>query len=325
MDIVQQLRAFNLAKRQTKLTLIYDDDKQLSQNPFTHQLFQSLKQSFQLNLIRVEQLLANPSSLGGEEIVLVISRLRNWHRLFAVQSMLADRSNLFLYDQDPWEGYHDSANCKGIYAVTNEKLKPAGFFVTSPWWADYMRKTDNLPVNFVRMGVLPKYCKLGLKYADRPHKIGFQGTVHKHRMEFYNRIRRQGFEIDILPRKPFFSFLNEVQKIGIFIYSDSGALSLNGTKQPIHGLWGKCLTVASRGCFVVRNHDLAYQGYGIDELPSVYTFKDEQEIPDILNSILSRSNEQNHSLLLETIAVIRERDDWQDISRQLNQTIGGPR
>ena len=324
MDILQIFRAFNPVKKTAKLILIYDDDKQLSQNPFTHQLFHSLKKSFQLKLIRVEQLLGKPSSLRGEDFVLVISRLRNWHRLFAVQSILVDRPNLFFYDQDPWEGYHDNASCKGIYVSTNEKLKPVRFFVTSPWWSDYMQKTDNLPVEFVRMGVLPKYCKSGLKYADRPHKIGFQGTVHKHRMEFYNRIRRQGFEIDILPRKPFFSFLNEVQKIGIFIYSDDGALSLNGIRQPIHGLWGKCLTVASRGCFVVRNHDLAYKGYGIDELPSVYSFKNEQEIPDILNTILSRSNDQNQSLLLETIAVIRKRDDWQDISRQLNQITERP-
>ena len=37
-----------------------------------------------------------------------------------------------------------------------------------------MQKTDNLPVEFVRMGVLPKYRKSGLKYADRPHKIDFR-------------------------------------------------------------------------------------------------------------------------------------------------------
>lgn len=319
MDLLQRLRSFNLVKKPAELMLVYDNDKQLSQNPFTHQLFFSLKQSFKIILIRQDQLLANQFNFRKDATILVISRLRNWHHLFKLQDMLFAKSNLFFYDQDPWEGYHDNASCKGIYKLTNEKLKPARFFVTSPWWSEYIQKKDNLPVEFVRMGVLPKYCNLGINYADRPYKLAFQGTVHKHRMDFYNRIRNQGFKIDILPRKPFFTFLNEVQKIGIFIYSDDGAINLNGIKQPFHGLWGKCLTVASRGCFVIRNHDLAFDGYGIDELPSVHSFKDEKQIPQIINDIVSRSNEKNNSLLLESISIIRNRNDWQDIPRQIKK------
>ena len=317
LALAQYFRALSLRRHDHNLTLVYDGFEQLNNNPFTHQLFASLKENFNLRLIQTNELMTRSVRAEDEQVVLIIARLRNWHSLPGKSSEFFRRSKVCFYDQDPWEGYHDNAACKGVYEDIFAKVNPEAFLVTSPWWAEHIRRQSGLPVHFVRMGILPKYCDQGIPFSKRAHKVGFQGTVHTHRMGFYNRVREQGIDVDILPRKAFFTFLREVQNIGVFIYGDQGALKMNGVPQPVHGLWGKCLTVAGRGCFVIRNHDFAYDGYAIDELPSVQTFKNEDEIPDLIRNIVSRPDTENDHLIGETISKLRERNDWKSVTNVL--------
>lgn len=317
MVFANYLRSLNSRRNNQDLVLVYDGGEQLKDNPFTHQLFAVLKKGFNLRLVRTRELLNQSVSAQEGQIVLIISRLRNWHLLPGKSVDFFHRSSVFFYDQDPWEGYHDDAACSGIYEEMFTRINPEAFLVTSPWWAEYIRNRSGLPVHFVRMGVLPEYCDRGIPFGNRAYKVGFQGTVHAHRMAFYDRVRAQGIDVDILPRKPFFTFLKDVQNIGIYIYGDNGAIKMNGVQQPVHGLWGKCLTVAGRGCFVIRNYDLAYDGYAIGELPTVHAFRCESEIPSLIKNILSRSDRENDSLIAETIAKLRERDDWQSVANFL--------
>ena len=206
-----------------------------------------------------------------------------------------------------------------MYEDIFAKVNPEAFLVTSPWWAEYIRQKSCLPVHFVRMGILPKYCSHAIPFGKKIHKIGFQGTVHSHRMAFYDRVRARGFDVNILPRKPFFTFLRDVQNIGVFIYNDQTAIEMKGSKCPLHGLWGKCLTVAGRGCFVIRNHDLAYEGYAIEDLPAVHAFKSEEEIPELIEMIINRPDLENDRLIEQTIAILKDRDDWQTVSNVLRR------
>ena len=319
LAFIQYFRALSLRRRDHNLTLVYDSFEQLSDNPFTHQLFASLKENFNLRLLQTQELLKRSVRVEDGQVVLIMSRLRNWHSLPGRSAEFFHRSKVFFYDQDPWEGYHDNATCRGVYEDIFEKVDPEAFLVTSPWWADYIRRQSGLPVHFVRMGILPKYCDQGISFGERAHKVGFQGTVHSHRMAFYDRVREQGIDVDILPKKPFFTFLREVQNIGVFIYGDQSALEMHGVPHPMHGLWGKCLTVAGRGCFVIRNYDLAHDGYAIDELPTVQTFKSEDEIPGLIRSILNRSDAENDRMIAKTISILKERNDWQSVAAFLRE------
>ena len=314
LGIIHHLKTFNLRRRDHNLILVYDGLDQLNVNPFTHQLFISLKENFNLSLVQTQKLVSHSVKAEVGQTVLVISRLRKWRSLPGKSHEFFRRSKVFFYDQDPWEAYHDNAACRGIYEKIFQTIRPEAFLVTSPWWAEYIRQHSKLPVHFVRMGILPKYCDQGDSFAKRAYKVGFQGTVHPHRMSFYDRLREHGIKVDILPKKPFFSFLKDVQNIGIFIYGDQGAIKMNGTRQPFHGLWGKCLTVAGRGCFVIRNHDLAYDGYAINELPTVQTFKEDAEIPGLIRNIVNRSDAKNDILIAQTISKLKERNDWQSVS-----------
>ena len=155
----------------------------------------------------------------------------------------------------------------------------------------------------------------------RKYNVAFQGLVHPHRLEFYNNIEKNGIKIDLLKREPFFKFLKSVQNIKVFIYSDQKGLILNGKQQPLHGLWGKCLTVAGRGCFVVRNHDLAAEAYDVADLPTIKTFKNESEVIPLIKEIFNRSNEENDELISKTITKLKKRNDWQSIPNSVKQLI----
>ncbi len=320
-SIIEYFYTLNLNQQKQKLILIYDGFEQLKTNPFTHQLFYVLSNNFNIKLMSIDKLSKQTDNLFDFKIVLVISRLRNWSKILNNCSDFLLQKKVFFYDQDPWEAYHDKGTCRGIYEKINIKVSPVCFFVTSSWWAGFISKKSNIPIKFVKMGILPKYCNKGKPFHLRKYNVGFQGLVHKHRLDFYNKIEKKGIKIELLKRESFFKFLSTVQNIKIFIYNDNKSLSINGRKQPLHGLWGKSLTVAGRGCFVIRNYDLAAKGYDIDELPTIKTFKNEREVIPLIQEILNRSDAENNALISKTVNKLKERNDWQSIINSVNELI----
>lgn len=111
--------------------------------------------------------------------------------------------------------------------------------------------------------------------------------------------------------------MKTVQNIKVFVYNENSAISINGKKKSINGLWGKCLTVAGRGCFVLRNYDESADAYGINELPSVFTFTNEKEIPNIIEKIKSLSSIEMDSLRSQTVKTLIKRNDWLSIIKEI--------
>jgi len=296
------------------LHLLYEDDRQIHENAFTAQLYQTLGDHFSIIGTSHQALIAGAYDVPpANALALSLLRLRNWSRVTPFIARFAEQSGLVFYDQDPWEAYHDKASSPGAYRQTARLVKARRFFVTSGWWADFIRDREGIKTEFVRMGIRPSLCSLGPSFAERPHELGFQGTVHGHREAFFSRLRDRGFQVDCLAREPFQKFLETVQNIGIFVYDDSSAITLDGEPSSFHGLWGKCLTVAGRGCFVIRNYDLGKSHYAIDELPAVFTFKKEEEIPEIVETIRRMSEEERNERRSTTVSRIQERDDWTSI------------
>ena len=81
LGIIHHLKTFNLRKRDQNLILVYDGLDQLNVNPFTHQLFISLKENFNLRLIQTQELKNRAVEAKSGQMVLIISRLRKWHSL----------------------------------------------------------------------------------------------------------------------------------------------------------------------------------------------------------------------------------------------------
>lgn len=308
---------------QPVLHLLYENDGQIRRNAFVFQLYETLDANFQVVPTSRDELLAGQYEQPGEGVLaLSLLRQRSWRRVIPFLARYADRCGIYLYDQDPWEAYHDKASSPGTFAGVASMVNVRAYLITSDWWARYIRETDNVPVKFVRMGILPRLCDIGKPFGDRSHEVGFQGTVHGHRREFFDRMKARGVDVACLERRPFLEFLETIQDVGIFLYDDSAAITMGGKPASFHGLWGKCLTVAGRGCYVIRNHDLSYGPYQIDELPTVFTFENEEEVPAIVEKIRAMSEQERNDAIVTTVNRIKERNDWMSVVRALTEDAG---
>lgn len=300
------------------LYLIYKDREQILENCFIRQLYATLCENFQVIGVSEADLRSGDYRQPGDNtLVLSVLPLRCWRNLIPFMARYAEKAQLFLYDQDPWEAYHDKGCCRGVYPLAAELLSAKAFLVTSKWWADYIAQHDGLPTRFVRMGALAANCDVGPPFSERPYPVGFQGAVHPHRQAFFDRMAARGIEATLLERLPFTRFLKTVQQIGIFLYDDNNAITVDGRPTSFHGLWGKCLTVAARGCFVIRNDDESREPYGINELPTVFPYRDEAEVPELVARIRDMTESERVSRVADTVDRIKQRNDWKTVVDQI--------
>jgi hypothetical protein len=302
-----------------RLVVIYADKEQIYRNCFISQLYKVLSESFVLYPISQKELLSGrafrPQSAFG---VLSLLKQRSWGQALQHLRSFLNGSPIVFYDQDPWEAYHDHASSPGIYVKVNSDLNVARFLVTSNFWANHIASCDSLPVQFVRMGILPSWCESGPAFEDRSIRVGFQGTIHQHRKAFFGRMERIGVPVTVRPPAPYRNYLKEIQNFQIVLHNEASSIAMDGIPCDINGLWVKEVEVAARGCFAVRNTDKDIDAYDIAGLPTVFTFNDELEVPAIINEIFALSPRQHRQMVEESIAAIRQRNDWMTVVAALH-------
>ena len=286
---------------------------------FIHQLYKTLCLKYsKVNHVSLDDLKnCNLSVPGKNDKVLILIKLRDWKTNIPFIAKHFKKCQIFFYDQDPWEAYHDNCVARNAYKHVFSILNVKKFLITSSWWCNYIKKKENVPTGFVRMGVLPSLCDVGPSFSERQHNLGFQGLIHEHREQFFKRLKKKKIFVKIFPRVHFKKFLQQIHNLKIFIYNENESISINRKKHSIQGLWGKCLTVAARGCLVIRNLDDAAESYNINELPSIFTFKNEKEIPNIVKRIDSLSLNQINKIRKDTVNKLKLRNDWNTILEAL--------
>lgn len=307
----------NLIKPKDKLVVFYADAHQYHHNCFIAQLVTTLKSQFSVKAYPYSALEQGKVSISSQPVkILSLLKQRNWERAIPLlQKTIGERAISF-YDQDPWEAYHDQASSPGVYKRVSQSLNVRNFLVTSNWWAQYISRTDDLPVKFVRMGMLPSYCDTGKKYEDRTIEVGFQGTLHPHRKAFFKRMKDLRVETEYLPSANYLTFLKNLQNICIYLHDEKADVKINGVLS-YNGIWVKEIEAAARGCFAIRNDDEDSKAYGIDEIPTVMPFADEREVPDIIENIRSMPLAEKNERMQTAVALIKKRDDWMTVVRAL--------
>lgn len=299
--------------RKPLLVVLHEGRTQITQNCFIAQLHKVLKRNFSVRAIpasRLDRLDGSEFGLGDK--ILCLLKQRGWERALPALQRISARADLYMYDQDPWEAYHDHASSPGIYRKLAEAARVRAFLVTSGWWADYVAKTDQLPVRFVRMSLLPEWCDVGSDYLDRPYEVGFQGTVHPHRREFFDAMKNLGIDTVLLPPKPYKAFLETVQSIRIFLHDEHSDVCIGG-KLSYNGIWVKEIEVAARGCFAIRNLDEDFGSYGFHEIPTVFAFRDKAEVPAIVDEIRAMPVRERQERIVQAVGAIRDRNDWMTV------------
>lgn len=301
------------------LVVLCESVKHLRTTPFISQLYPVLCQNFVVRTISLRRLKFLPIRFGSGELVLSLLRQRSWRSALPTLARATERSGIVFYDQDPWEAYHQHASSPGVYSAVNNTLKVRKFLVTSRWWADYIHERDGLLTGFVRMGVVPEMCGVGPFYAQRPIEVGFQGKLHAHRKVFFDRMDNLGVNVVFRPSKPYAEFLKELQDVRIYLHDERCGLLLDDGKPLAQWLWVKESEAVARGCFTIRDYEDESLAYGMDELPTVMPFRQESDIPTIIDSIRAMPERERQERINTSVEAMRQRNDWMTVVRALKE------
>lgn len=310
-----------------RVLILADSRHYIRNNCFQSQLHESireLKGSYQ-----IEYFYISPKELQNFEMLktrsksflFVLSTLRQrvlFNNISFISKLIRD-TPLKVYDQDPWQNYIDNSTSNGCYNLLNDNFQLSNLFVTSNYWANYIRKVDKLPAAFVKMGMLPKLCHTGFPQSKRERLVEFKGTLHPHRHEAFTEMRKYGQEIKFnseILKYP--KYLRYLQKLAIFVHDESGYWICRGEKIPMGtGMWVKDIEVASQGCFSIRNFSEESKTYSIDNIPLVKFYNHPRQVQEIVDEIFSLSKEEINDIQSSSVQFISENDNWHETRNRI--------
>lgn len=297
----------------TKLLVIADSRRYIRNNCYLQQLYKTLRRQFDTKLVTMSG--RGPAAnlrLDRYDHVLSLLRLRSLDRHLDMLAPRLTGKQVFVYEQDPWEAYAESGHCKGAYERIDGALNVKAFLNTSRWWSEFIT-ARGLPSRFVRMGMLPELCNVGRPWGDRKVALGFQGTLHPHRKLFFDDLAERGHPVTVLPSASYRNYLKALHNIRIYIHTEDAPWTIDGKVTPRNALWIKDTEAAARGCFSIRDYEDEAYAYGINEIPTIYTYREVAEVPDIIREIQTLSDDEKNRRMREATETLRRRDDWQTV------------
>ncbi len=300
-----------------KLLLLVDDRKYIRSNCYQHQLAATLERNFEVTMIAARELKLLPwLPLTRYHRILSVLRLRTLDAILPRMARLLRGRPLYIYEQDVWQAFMDDSPWRGAYARIANTLNVASFLVTSRWWSRFV-EDRGLPVKFVRMGMLPEMCDPGPDWNDRNVRLGFQGTLHPHRRDFYAELEHLGIRVEIFGSAPYARYLERLQCMRIYIHTERAPWMIENTLTPRNALWIKETEVAARGTFVMRDHVDESEAYTISELPTVRTFRDVSEVPGLVAEIEAMDPKERRDRMIVSAETMRRRNDWMTVVNAL--------
>lgn len=243
--------------------------------------------------------------------IVSVLRLRTlYHRWPELKAWLKGQP-ITIYDQDPWEGFIDTSPTKGVYNILRNELNLKAVFVTADWWARKLRQ-NGIPAFFARMGMEPRWCDHGPDFKERAVRLGFKGSVHAHRAEIFDRMKRVGVKVDInATRLDYPAYMDYLHTLKIFTHDESAPWICDG--EPINrstGMWVKSIETASRGTFVLRNFHAEGETYGISDVPLIQCYTEPEQAAEIIANIERMDPEERRDIQIKSVENIRKRYDW---------------
>jgi hypothetical protein len=302
-----------------RLFLFADSKKYIKANCYQSQLLKTLARNYRLKIISADEISKGAKlKISPQDRALSVLRMRTLATLAPQLAVMLQEHPLWIYEQDPWQAFMDDSPYKGAYHEIASHLQVAAFLNTSSWWANHVRQ-QGFPSVFVRMGMLPEYCSLGKAWSKRSVDLGFQGTLHPHRKQFFDQLAGYGLPVKVMPSKPYDRFLKALQDIRIYIHTEDSPWIIDGISVPRNALWIKDTEAAARGCFSIRDYEEESAAYDIDEIPTIYTYKNVAEVPDLVETIMTMPLKERDERMAESVACMRRRNDWQTVIDAIEQ------
>ena len=303
--------------------VIVDSKRYARSNCFVGQLIEAMDKTSRENdqkiqMIELDQL-ENFGSLRlaklSKDGALLICRQRILNRFFDKNQGLKMFRDIpiSIYEQDPWHSYIVDSESLGFFGKIKSRMNIQNIFLTSEWWSKFVAKQENINTVFVHMWMLPRYCKQGASLNKRDRKIAFRGALHPHRKVFFKEMESLGIEIEINSKRlEYKKYLKWLSSIGIYIHDESGYFRTIAGDIPMStALWAKDIEIASRGTFVVRNRfENESSTYLIDKIPLINLFDKFEDVPDLINSIVEKSEKDLKIIAHESVSFIEKADLW---------------
>jgi hypothetical protein len=296
-----------------RLLLFADSKRYIKANCYQSQLLKTLDRNYRLRIVSADDISNEVMPKGIQtDLALSVLRMRTLASLAPKLGAILRGSPLWVYEQDPWQSFMDDSPYKGAYNHIASHIRVEAFLNTSLWWANHVRKSG-LPSVFVRMGMLPEYCKLGRTWRKRSIDLGFQGTLHPHRKRFFDQLAGYGLPVTVLPSSPYRRFLKTLQEIRIYIHTEDAPWVIDGKVVPRNALWIKDTEAAARGCFSIRDHEDESAAYAIKDIPTIFTYQNIAEVPALVDRIMSMAPGERDERMVEAVECMRMRNDWQTV------------
>jgi hypothetical protein len=296
-----------------ELLYLCDDISYIKQNCFQSQLFSILEQNFDLKIYQLNDI---KSISLNKKFQYAISCLK-LRTLFTHRSSIKkflNNQEIFIYDQDAWSNYLDNQPYKNSYSTISTEINVKSFLNTSEWWAD-LGKSKGLPCQFVRMGILPEYCR-AISWEKRNIEFLFQGTLHPHRKTFFEELKKFKIDVTVMPSTSYNFYLHNIRNSKIYIHNESlfSDWIVDGVLlEKKNALWIKDIEVASQGCYAIRDYEDESAAYNIKEIPLIKTFSNLVEIVDVINEIQQKDKATREIEIIQSIETIKQRNDWMTI------------
>jgi len=313
-----------------RVLVIADSRSYIKSNCFQKQLHKSIKDN--VKNVKLDYFYLEPRQLQKLSMMIkrknvysfVVSTLRQrilFRNIRLIDSLIGN-TPLKLYDQDPWNNYIDNSNTYDCYNTINRNLNLLRIYVTSHYWADYISKNDKLPSAFVKMGMLPQLCNLGLDQYARGKRVEFKGTLYPHREQAFDEMIKHGLALKFDSRILEYSdYLKYLRKLAIFVHDESGYWKCRGENVPMStGMWVKDLEIASQGCFSVRNYHSDYQTYSLGLIPLIKFYRDPSEVKSIVEEIFALTPEASKEIQIASQQYIAQNDNWSSTVREIFET-----
>ena len=307
-----------------KILYLVDDLRYIQNDCYQAGLYEEIKNHceftlFEFNptpLLHLKKYITNPKKFDK---VISVLRLRTLYKHWPYLSSWLSGKEIIIYDQDPWESYIDDSPYNGVYNILKSNLNINVVHVTAPYWRDMLRN-DGINSEFAEMGTPKEKCSIGLPIDSRSIDCGFIGSLHPRRKISFEKLQQLGVDVKIpSSRLSHGDYLNYIQKMKIFIFDESQGVWICNQKKikPSTGMWIKAIEIASRGTFCVRDFHREGNAYNINDIPLIQCFKSINEVPDIVDRILTMPSRRKNEIQKHSVDFIKNRNSWNAVSKKL--------
>jgi len=294
-----------------KINVLAESYNHITSTHYPHQVFKTLQKNFDVSLYTMNDVRLK-NKIKNDDQTISFLKLRNIDRNIPLLKDYLENKPISVYEEDPWESFVDNSQWKGSYQRIYSELNVKTYLNTTSFWSEHAN-SKGIPSKFIRASMLPEY-SVHTKWEDKDINLGFCGSVHPWRREFFNFLETKGLKVKILPMTNYQDFLKTLSRIKIFLFCEKINWTVDGEKFPVNAKWIRCIEACSRGCISLREFETeSYKHASKEDVPAKLAYQNFDDAVYIINEILCKPNDYMNLITESSVDYIKNNLNWSDI------------